>query len=66
MITIGEQIACVKREIGLRRRLYPRFVKGGRFTQEFADDEIANMEAVLATLKNVAAEQEAKVNPPLL
>lgn len=52
-ITIDQQIACVKREIGMRRRVYASWVANGRMKQAAADHEIAAMEAVLATLEQV-------------
>jgi hypothetical protein len=64
-VPIQHQIACVKREIAMRRRVYPRWVEQGRTTQALADDQIAMMEAVLATLERVQAEQTAKVAPGL-
>lgn len=45
------QIACVKREIALRERVYPKWVAAGRMKQQAADHEIAAMRAVLATLE---------------
>jgi hypothetical protein len=56
-VTIEEQVACVEREIKMRRRVFPRWVEAGRMTQAKADAEIAAMEAVLATL-------QAQVPPP--
>lgn len=53
MITIEEQIKAVEREIGMRRRVYPNWVASKRMSQEKADKEIKNMEAVLETLKQV-------------
>ena len=50
-IPLAEQIKCVKREIGMRRRNYPRWVADGRLLQSKADAEIAAMEAVLKTLE---------------
>lgn len=66
-VTIDQQIACVKRELAQRRRVYPRWVASGQFgyTQQKADQEIAGMEAVLATLEGVKAEHESKVAPGL-
>lgn len=49
--TLDEQIACVEREIKLRRRVYPRHVAGGRMNQPFADKQIALMEAVAESLR---------------
>ena len=48
--TLDEQIECVRREIGMRRRVYPRWVEIGRITQDKADHEIACMQAVLEGL----------------
>jgi hypothetical protein len=59
MVTIEQQLACVKREIALRERVYPRFVAEQRLTQEKADAELATMRAVLVTLGTV------KDYPPL-
>ena len=53
MITIDEQIKAVEREISMRRRVYPRWVENKRMSREKADKEIATMEAVLETLKEV-------------
>lgn len=53
--TIDEQIACVERELGYRRRVYPRRVEARQMTQDLADREMARMEAVLATLQRVKA-----------
>lgn len=53
-ITIDEQIACVRREISMRERVYPRWVESGRLTQQKADAETNAMRAVLATLEGFA------------
>ena len=53
MVTIEDQIKAVEREIGMRRRVYPNWVASKRMSQEKADKEIAAMEAVLETLKEV-------------
>lgn len=50
-VSLPDQIKCVRREIGLRKRVYPRWVESGRLTQAKADAEIAAMKAVLATLE---------------
>ena len=51
--TLQEQIACVEREIRMRKQVYPRRVAIGKMRQELAEDEIAAMEAVLDTLRAV-------------
>jgi hypothetical protein len=48
--SLDEQIACVRREIDLRERLYPRWVAMQKMTQTSSDRELAAMRAVLATL----------------
>ena len=54
MISLEDQVACVERELGYRRRVYARRVDQGSMTQAKADVEIARMEAVLATVKKAA------------
>ena len=51
LIPLADQITCVRREIGMRERVYPKWVTGGRMKQEAADRELAAMRAVLATLE---------------
>lgn len=65
MITIEEQIAEVRRELGMRRHKYPQWVAAGRMTQQQADDRLGRLEAVLDTLTTVRAERDAKANPGL-
>lgn len=55
MITLEEQVEAVRREIKLRKRVYPRRIEAGQMTQQFADEQVAVMEAVLATVEKAAA-----------
>jgi hypothetical protein len=50
-VTLAEQIACVERELAMRRRVYPRWVGRGQMKPGAAEEEIRRMEAVLETLK---------------
>lgn len=50
-IPIETQVACVKREIAMRLKVYPRLVKSGKMTQAEVDQELAEMGAVLKTLE---------------
>ncbi len=67
-VPIAAQVACVEREIGFRVRVYARRVAEGKMAQAKADDELAAMRAVLATLKGIvdarakflAADKEAR------
>jgi hypothetical protein len=49
--TLDDQIACVEREIKLRRRVYPRRIANGQMTQALADKQIMLMEAVADSLR---------------
>lgn len=53
--TLAAQIECVRRELGMRRRVYPMRVVTGRMLEMEAVREVASMEAVLATLERMAA-----------
>lgn len=50
-----EQIACIKREIAMRTRVYPKWVAAERMTQAQADRELEVMGDVLARLETAAA-----------
>ena len=58
MISIEEQIKCIGRELGMRRAVYPRFIAAGKLTKEKADAELAAMDAVYATLKELKAKRD--------
>lgn len=49
-MTLGEQIKAVEREIGYRKRVYPKWVEAGRLNQIEANYQIEVMEAVLNSL----------------
>lgn len=51
--TFDEQISCVARELALRKACYPKWVSNGRMKKEEADRELARMEAVMASLKEL-------------
>jgi ribosome assembly protein YihI (activator of Der GTPase) len=48
MSDIKDKLRAARRELLLRRSLYPRRVKDGKLKQEVADHEIAVMEAIVA------------------
>ncbi len=54
---ITAMIACVRRELAMRQRVYPAWVSKGRMSQAEADRETNTMMAILATL-------ERKESPP--
>jgi hypothetical protein len=50
-ITTEDMLACVKRELGQRRRVYPRLVGCGKMTQAGANREISTMQAIADKLQ---------------
>lgn len=67
-ITDAMKAACAKREVSMRRRVYPRWVGEGRngWTQDRADKEIATMQAIADDYDRKVAEEAARVAPKLL
>lgn len=57
-ITLQEQIECAKREISMRKWVYPSRVNQGKMNQVKADHEIAAMEAILRTLEELAQREQ--------
>jgi hypothetical protein len=57
---MDDMIGCAKRELLMRKRVYPRWVADDRMTQEKADQEIAFMAAILEHLLKVAGRREEK------
>jgi len=49
-ITINEQINEVKREISMRRGVYPKWIEAGSLQKTKGDFQILMMEAVLISL----------------
>ncbi len=47
MISNEDKLKCVKRELGMRRNVYLKWVASGRMKKEQADREIAVMTAVV-------------------
>jgi hypothetical protein len=50
-VTLDQQIACVAREIALRKAVYPQLIARGKMTPEKAALEQEHMEGVMMTLK---------------
>ncbi len=55
-VSISDQIACVRREIALRRNVYKKRVNAGQMQPAQARRELDAMQAVHDTLTAVAAE----------
>lgn len=61
-VSIERQIECVKREIAMRERVYPRWVQSGKMTKLVADDEIAAMKSALITLETAKQKKDGQLN----
>lgn len=55
IITAADKLACVKRELSMRERVYPRWVENKKMTQQQADRETAAMRAIVADYEAQAA-----------
>lgn len=60
LVDLPTQVAAARRELEMRRRVYPHWVNVKKMGQAKADEEIANMEAIIRTLEWLA-ENEAKI-----
>jgi hypothetical protein len=67
-MTIQQQVKCADRELGKRRALYPRMIDQRKLTQAKADEEIAGMAAIVATLTRLQhlAEVSEEIRVPIV
>jgi hypothetical protein len=56
MAPLSDLVACVDRELKMRRQVYPRWVAQGKLTEALAARELAMMGAVRARLVRAEAE----------
>jgi hypothetical protein len=61
-VSLDDQIACVMRELVMRRRVYKRRVDQGHMTMIESAKEMAAMEAVLETLLSVKEKREPRLD----
>ena len=52
-VSLADQLACARREVGMRERVYERRIVSGSMTQALADREIAAMRAIVETLEKL-------------
>lgn len=57
-VSLAEQLAEANRELGLRRALYPKWVRENRMRQDKADRCIAAMEAIRDNLANQLKQEQ--------
>jgi len=56
--SVDQLVLCVRRELGQRKRVYPRLVATGKMSQQTADREIAMM---LAIRDNLESQQQPRL-----
>jgi hypothetical protein len=54
-VSFDDMLACARRELEMRRRVYARRIAGGKMTQALADKETRAMTAIVEHLEGVAA-----------
>lgn len=59
-IPLSRQRRCARRELAMRHKVYPRLVANKRMTQEEADEELAEMQAIVDTLTALCRSQQAQ------
>jgi hypothetical protein len=57
--TLEQMVACARREFELRKKVYPKWVQGGRMSEVQATHEIECMEGIYYTLFRLKELQDA-------
>jgi len=52
--SVDRKVKCLDREIGMRRALYPSFVRRGKMTAAAADEEIAVLEEIRSDYTHIS------------
>lgn len=52
-ISLEQMIGCAKRELGMRQRVYPRWVATGKMTAAQERLEVDTMAAIVTTLERL-------------
>jgi len=60
-ISYDDMIACARRELAMRQRVYPKWVKEERMNQQKADHEIACMAAIVEQLLTISGQREERL-----
>jgi len=55
--TLARQIACARREVSMRKYVYPKRVANKLMDQQQADRELSTMEGIVKTLEALANRQ---------
>jgi hypothetical protein len=63
-VSLKDQIACARRELAIRQRVFPKRVLTKQMTQESCDKELAAMTAIIDTLERLERGDEQLAAPP--
>jgi len=63
--TFAEQLKEARREVAMRKSVYPRWIAARRMTETKAAEQIALMEAIAATLEPLAEQEQEQIAPSL-
>lgn len=53
MKPLSDQLACARRELALRRSVYPKWIDSGRLSRDKAAHEIECMESIVASIEKL-------------
>jgi hypothetical protein len=56
-MTCAEKLACIRRELAMREKVYPRWIEQRRMTAAKAAAEIATMRAIAEDYEILAADE---------
>jgi hypothetical protein len=59
-VSLEEQLRCAKRELAMRQRCYPEWVRRETMTEQTARRELAAMSAIVETLAALLARETAQ------
>jgi hypothetical protein len=62
-VPLSDQIAELKRERKQRKRVYPRFITDGKLTRDAADQQMARLDAAIATLERTEGGDAMSAEP---
>jgi len=60
-VSYGDMITCAQRELALRQRVYPKWVREERMSRQKADHEIACMAAIVEQLLTISGQREQRL-----
>lgn len=63
VVSLKDQIACARRELAIRDKVYPRRVQTGDMTEAAMKKELAAMSAIIDTLERLERGEKPEAPP---